>query len=125
MNKQNKQNKNKLIGLKVFFASLSITSLLGIFNYLLNKNSSVKNNSDTAQPQKSDLGTLLNSPLPTLATASKSLSNPETVGLRQAEPIPAQELVEKPKPVIENLTVNSGGSSGSRSAPSTTTSSSR
>jgi len=117
MNTSNNQN-GKSSGWKIIIASLSVTSLIGLINIFSNRDAA-KTGSD------SNVDALLNLPIPTLVPveAVDQIAPTTITTLREvAQPV-ITATPAKQTPGIESVVLD-GGSSGSKSKPSTSTSSS-
>ena len=115
----NKQNNHWTTAIKVFLASLSITSLFGLWN-LFNKSNQEASAEvdDTASGNTS----ALNTALPTLVPSA--LDSPSTSqSIQELAQVTAQETQPTAAPVIERVVIGTSGSSGG-GAPAARTSSS-
>ena len=120
MEEQTKKS-GKANGLKIFIASISITAMLGLYNFLQpNKDADTKNESD---PDVDDLKNILNSPIPTIIPLAENSGQSQELTTRDADSIIAPTNDQETQPEIEIVVVGSGSTGGS--SGSTTTSSSR
>ena len=115
---QIKQKKNLLNILKFSIASLSITSLIGLWNLFSREES---NNAITPEQNKDN--NFLNSPLPTLIPSVLDESASD-LNVQQIEEIEPEKVQPTEEPVIERVVIGSSGGSGG-GAPAAKTSSSR
>lgn len=115
----NKQAKNWATAIKVFLASLSITSLFGLWN-LFNK--STQEAGTEVDNTESGNTSAFNTALPTLVPSVLDSTNTSQNSHELAQ-VSAQEVQPTTAPVIERVVISSSGSSGG-GAPSARTSSS-
>ena len=103
---------------KIFIASLSLTSLLGLWNLFSkdDKTSGLTSLNDSPQDLTEDI---FNAPLPTVAPSVLQ----EGSGSQTIIQVTPQAIQPTPIPVIEKVVIGSSGRSGG--SPSTKTSSSR
>lgn len=115
----NKQGKNWATAIKVFLASLSVTSLFGLWN-LFSKNT--QEASAEADNTTVDNTSALNTALPTLVPSTLDNTSTSQTSQELAQ-VSAQEVQPTTAPVIERVVISSSGSSGG-GAPAAKTSSS-
>ena len=115
---QQKQKKSLLNILKFSIASLSITSLIGLWNLFSREESN-----NAIIPEQNTEDDFLNSPLPTLVPSvlDEPASDSSVQQIQEIEPEKVQPTEE---PVIERVVIGSSGGSGG-GAPAAKTSSSR
>lgn len=116
MNTSNRSNKGWVNAIKIFLASLSITSLFGLWN-LFNRNAQESRTEDTASSE----GNALTTPLPTLMPSVTD--NRNNTGTQELAQVDAQQAQPTSAPVIERVVIgSSGGSSGGAPAARTASS---
>jgi hypothetical protein len=116
-----KSRKAILNGIKLFIASISVTSLIGLWNLFAQKEESLAD-AELNSPEPIEEN-LLNNPLPTLVSSmlDNDVSEGSDLPMTQVTPPAAQPT---PEPVVERVVIGSSGGSGGGSS-STRTSSSR